>query len=86
MKRVNPEIDLEETEVTDELSVPAKPVRKISKTSKPEHLEEVKTDAGNEENAGDLPEDTNTETSEVDKNDIEDVPSPKDSVDQGIVP
>lgn len=86
MKRVNPEIELEETEITDDLTVPVKPVRKISKPSKEEHPEECKTDAGDEENAGDLPEDTNTETSEVDKNDIDGVPSPKDSADQGIVP
>lgn len=87
IKRVYTETECEESETTDDLSIPVIPSRKISKGSKEEEhpVEESKTDSVDEENAGDLTKETNTEVSEVDKNDTEEVQSPKDVAEQGIV-
>ena len=82
IKRVHTEIECEETEITDDLSLPVKPSRKISKASKEDHSEESKTDSVDDENAGDFTEETNTEMTKLDKEEIQ---SPKDLADQGIL-
>ena len=83
INRVHTQVECEESQITLDHGILMNTSRKVSRVGKDENPEERKTSV-EDDDAGNVTEDTNIEMSEVDKNDTEKVESPQVAAEQGI--